>query len=144
MRMRCRAERGAGSVERMRLAHHAIALFLLVSFASPSRADTFVWTGAGFDDRWSTNGNWEGGSSPDDPAAQTRILVFPAGAAQTEMLNDLDTTLVVHQLRFEAPYVLHGPSPLRIVDRIEVAFSGAGRCTSPAWSNWNPVGFSTP
>jgi hypothetical protein len=47
-------------------------------------ATTFVWSGNGADNKWTTAANWLGGAAP-TPGVN---LIFPAGAAQMECVND--------------------------------------------------------
>lgn len=48
---------------------------------------TFVWTGGGADDKWSTAANWQSGVAP----SAGDKLEFPANAARLENVNDYPT-----------------------------------------------------
>ena len=72
-----------------------------------------TWTGAGADNFWSNGANWTGGS-PDTDASGDVDLVFPTGAEQLEMENDI-LALLVDSITFNAAggtsadgYTIHG------------------------------------
>ncbi|MFQ3651969.1 MAG: autotransporter-associated beta strand repeat-containing protein, partial [Gemmataceae bacterium] len=48
---------------------------------------TFIWTGAGLDNFWSTSANWAGNVAP--TGAPTDQLVFQSGASRLSNVNDL-------------------------------------------------------
>ena len=50
---------------------------------------TFVWTGAGADNRWATPENWLGDQAPTGLPGEQADLVFPAGADRPTNQNDI-------------------------------------------------------
>jgi fibronectin-binding autotransporter adhesin len=95
----------------MRLNHRAIALLPLLLFltcASSAEAGTYTWTGAGANNNWSNNQNWQLGIAPNlaDDALDT--LIFPTGAQQTTMNNNFPQDTRIAALVFQAAYVVNG------------------------------------
>jgi autotransporter-associated beta strand protein len=69
---------------------------------------TFIWTGLGVDNNWSTGGNWKGGQAPTGSSLTLDDLVFPASASQTSNDNDLSGA-VFNSITFSGPsYTLSG------------------------------------
>jgi hypothetical protein len=66
---------------------------------------TMTWTGAGTDSKWTTLGNWAGGTTPgpgDD-------LVFPAGATDLSAVNDFVAGANFNSIKVDGPgYALSG------------------------------------
>lgn len=72
----------------------ALSTALLVALAvcgsvAPAHGQTFTWSGAQ-SPNWKTNGNWVGGNAPSGNGGET--LVFPSGAANLAMNNNLKNT----------------------------------------------------
>ncbi len=109
----------------MRLAHHAIALFLLLSSAVAARANTYIWSGGGADNKWSTPANWQGNAAPNVADVSPDTLVFFAGAAQTFMHNDLPAGSAIAVLQFHGSWEVTG-NQIRVTDRIEQFDTGTG------------------
>ncbi|MFM7148833.1 MAG: autotransporter-associated beta strand repeat-containing protein, partial [Gemmataceae bacterium] len=53
---------------------------------------TYIWSGSGADNKWSTAANWVGNVAPSGSAASLDSLVFPSGAARLTNTNDLAGT----------------------------------------------------
>src|SRR6266851_3435150 len=87
----CLAGMAAAMPLRLNL-RHSFAAALLVALAlggivSPSRAQTFTWTGAQ-NANWGVGGNWVGGVAPTGAGGEN--LVFPSGAANLATNNILN------------------------------------------------------
>jgi autotransporter-associated beta strand protein len=106
----------------MRLNPRAIALLSLLLFltcASSTQAGTYTWSGAGANNNWSNGLNWEGNNAPNVADSSPDTLIFPAGAQQTTMNNDLPSNSRITFLIFQAAYVLNG-NRLVVTNRITV------------------------
>src|SRR5437867_612562 len=75
-------------------AARSCALALLFTGAAANAATT-SWTGA-VNNLWSVGGNWNGGTAP----VAGDALIFPSGAANTNMNNDLPAGLALQSLSF--------------------------------------------
>ena len=64
----------------------AFAIVLAAMLACTSTATTYIWTGAGEDDNWTTPENWDPATG--HPAASTDTALFTAGTAATVRFDE--------------------------------------------------------
>ncbi len=95
-------------------------IFIWLPCAGSASAQTIrTWTGAGFNNAWSTPANWQNNTVPQPDAGE--IIVFPANIAKLATVYDLKDGGHFKQITFDSAYTVFGNNSLAVDEQIAVS-----------------------